>query len=734
MDSVPLEVASPSDTGIAFQTPPAELATKSILIRQPPARRSLPKRPLLIRDFKKILHGGDYNPDQWLHAPEVIDEDFRLMKLAGCNAFSIGIFGWTSYERTEGEFCFDWLDRILDRMAEAGNKVILATPSGAKPAWMSKKYPEIRRVNATDWREPHWHRHNHCWSSPVYREKVRIINTRLAERYSGHPALAMWHVSNELGNDDLAGQCHCGLCLGNWRRWLEEKYGTIEKLNRAWWASFWSHEFTAWDEIDPRDWSMDGLSIDWLRFRNWQIQDWYDFEAGTLRPFTPHIPITTNFMGLLSWINYAEMAAKVDVIMDDQYPAYEIDDPGLIRSAVLISFKNNLYRCFKPEKPWMLIESCPDAPQWKSRMRPKPAALHQCEMIQALGHGAEGTCYFQWRKGLGSREKLSGAVVDHSGREDGRVFRGVAELSDHYSRLAPILGSVTWAQVGIVYDWEARWGLENSDGAAGKNGAYDAVACAHYQPFWEQGINVDVFDSSHDFASYRLLILPQLWMLKPGVAERLRVFVESGGILVATCYLGICDESNLCFTGGWPGGGLMDLFGIWNEEYDTLPAERRISLALAESNPLGLKGDFEAKELCAILHNTDADVVATHREGLFAGGPAITVKHHGSGQAWYVGARLEPDSLRAFHRTFIERLALEKSVDAELPCGVTAQSRNGKDADFVFFQNFTPHSKTVPLGSLIGRDLISGGMVSGTIELPPAGSTVIAAERRPPVW
>jgi len=276
----------------------------------------------LISGFNKILHGGDYNPDQWLHAPEVIDEDFRLMKKSGCNTFSLGIFSWTSYEREEGKFDFSWLDRIMDRMAAAGSKVILATPSGSKPAWMSQKYPEIRLVNFQGLREPHWQRHNHCWSSPVYREKVRIMNTKLAERYAKHPALALWHISNELGG----GECYCELCMKRWQNWLKEKYGTLEKLNRAWWAPFWSHIFTSWDQIDPRDSSMDGMTVDWRRVISWEIKGSYDYEAAIIRPITPHVPITTNFMGLCGHINYADFAKSVDVIADDQYPTYDLEN------------------------------------------------------------------------------------------------------------------------------------------------------------------------------------------------------------------------------------------------------------------------------------------------------------------------------------------------------------------------------------------------------------------------
>jgi beta-galactosidase len=688
---------------------------------------SRPHRPRLIAGFDKILHGADYNPDQWLHAPEVIAEDFRLMKIAGCNTFSIGIFSWTSFEREEGEFDFAWLDDIMDRMAAAGHQAVLSTPSGAKPAWMSKKYPEVRRVNSAGIRDPHWRRHNHCWSSPVYREKVSIINTRLAERYAKHPALAMWHVSNELGNDYMDGQCHCELCYSQWHQWLEKKHGTLDNLNRAWWTPFWSHQFTAWDEIDPRDGgSLDGMAVDWLRFRNWQIQDWYEFEVQTLRPVTPRIPISTNFMGLRQNIDYSALAEKVDVVMDNQYPIYHPDKSDFIGTAAYVSFKDNIFRCFKPERPWMLIESCPDAPQWLPPMRPKPVAVHHLEMLQALGHGAEGTCYFQWRKGLGSREKLHGAIVDHAGREDGRVFRGVAELSRHYERLTPILGSTIVSEVGMIYDWEARWGFENSEGTDSKNGAYEHVACENYRPFWETGVNVDIFSSTRAFDAYKLIIVPQLWMLKPGVARRLRAFVEAGGTLVSTGYLGICDEANLCIPGGWPGNGLMDLFGIWNEENDTLPAGQCIRVPVTPANPLGLTEPLSARGTCAILHARGAGVVATYGEGQFAGTPAITVKRQGKGEAWYVGPRLELPSLRLFYGALSRKLALTRSLEANLPPGVTAQRRQGDGKDFVFVQNFSAESHTIPLGSVTGENLLLGKKITDELHLEPFGSAVLA--------
>ncbi|MCX7935027.1 MAG: beta-galactosidase, partial [Planctomycetota bacterium] len=151
----------------------------------------------IIPDFPHMLHGGDYNPDQWLHMPEIIDEDFRLFRLAGVNSASVAIFAWAALEPEEGRFEFGWLDRIMDRLASQGMKAVLATPSGAKPHWLAWKYPEVRRVDREGRREPQLGRHNHCPTSPIYREKVAIINRRLAKRYAKHPALGIWHLSNE---------------------------------------------------------------------------------------------------------------------------------------------------------------------------------------------------------------------------------------------------------------------------------------------------------------------------------------------------------------------------------------------------------------------------------------------------------------------------------------------------------------------------------------------------------
>lgn len=668
--------------------------------------------PTPIPNFSKILHGGDYNPDQWLNYPEVIDEDFRLMPLAGCNTFAVGIFAWTSYEAEEGKHTFDWLDRIMDRMAKQGNKVILATPSGAKPAWMAKKYPEIRRVGRNGLRAPYEGRHNHCWTSPVYREKVRAINTQLAQRYGKHPALGMWHLSNE-----YSGECMCDLCLGRWQGWLKDKYKTLDAVNHAHWTGFWSHNYTDWSEIEPRDHVLEGMMLDWMRFNTWQMIDFMEWEMRPLRELTPGVPCTTNFMGTFNGLNYAEVAKHVDVVADDQYPRYDPESPSLVRTAIGVSFKDDLYRAFKKGRPFFLMESCPGAVQWSTPQKLKRPGVHRLEMLQAIAHGADGTCYFQWRAGRGGMEKFHGAVVEHVGNEHARGFKTVVELGKAYEKMTPVLGTGVKPQVAIIYDWESRWAQALSDGVTTKEWHYDAICHDHYEAFWRRGIPVDVISPEHDLSGYKLVIAPRLWIATPELAQRWRTFVESGGTLVATHDTAITDPTNLVHTGGWPGVGLKDLFGIWIEETDRLSPETDRPVSIAGNNRFGLQANYNAHETCALGHLCGATTIATYATDFYAGRPALTVREAGKGQAIYQAARFKPDLLHDLYGVLIRQLNIEAVIDSALPSGVTAQVRGVGDEAYIFLLNFTNEPRTVSLGSRKLRCIETGQQYTGSVDL-----------------
>lgn len=669
-----------------------------------------------------IIHGGDYNPDQWLPmVPTILEDDAAIMRQTGINSSSVGIFSWASLEPAEGTFTFDWLDRVMDMQASIGNRVILATPSGAMPTWLAEKYPDARRVDRNGVRAHYGRRHNHCWSSPAFHDRVGIINAKLAERYKSHPALSMWHISNE-----LSGWCLCNLCRASWAKWLEQRYGTLKKMNDAHWAYFWAHQAMKWEHAEPTDDVMDGQALDWLRFTNQQLIDWYQFEANVLRPITPNVPITTNFMTTTYSLNYQAISRVVDVVADDQYPGYNTDQPDFAKSAAFWSMKQDLYRCFKPERTFMLMESCPGAVQWRTPQKAKRPGIHRLEMLQAVAHGADGTCYFQFRSGRGSMEKLHASVVEHwdtARHPQTRRYKELRALSDTYDKIAGVLGTSVQPQVAIVYDWESRWaqqlssgtGVASPDWQANKMHYYDGIATEQYQNFWQRGIPVDVISNDRDLSRYALVVLPMHWIMTPTFARKIRDYVSAGGTVVATWDTAMANEDNLMLLGGWPGEGLGDVFGLWVEEVDRhAPGTPR---AIA-----GLPGS--GGDVGTVMHLTGATTIATFDEDFYKGRPAVTRNVFGKGQAYYVGTRLSASAASAFYGNIIKDLSIAPILDADLPPDVTAQLRGAGDEAYVFLMNFSTSAKTVPIGSKILIDAETGQAAQRSITLEPLAAKI----------
>jgi len=707
----------------AFLAVPGRLVA---LASQPGGSVLLPdKYPPVIPGFPHMLHGGDWNPDQWLHEPGVIDEDFRLMEKSGCNTFSVGIFAWATLEPEEGRFEFAWLDDIMNRLAAHGFYAFLATPSGAKPRWMSEKYPEVRRINRAGQREPHGSRHNHCFSSPVYRDKVRTINTTLANRYKGHKALAGWHISNE-----YSGACFCEFCLRAFRAYLKTRYPSLDALNRAWWTSFWSQTFQSWEQIDPRESPVDGLNLDWDRFITHQTVDFMKGEIAPLKAATPAVPVTTNMMSTFVGLDYWRFTDISDRMCWDAYPTLHGADSW--RQAVNLSFHHELYRTMKGGLPFMLMESTPSNTNWQQTPQLKKPGQHRQEMLLAIGHGADATMYFQWRKSLGAAEKMHGAVVDHGEPERTRVFQDVAAHGAFLKHLDAVVGTTVRPEVGLIYDWEVRWAIMYTQGPRqqANRAPYDREylqACQdHYRPFWKLGVPVDLIESLSAFDRYKVIVAPMLFMLKPGVVDRLDAFVKGGGTLVLTYLSGIVNETELVLRGGWPGGGLRKMAGIWSEEIDSLYPDAPQRMVAAPGNGIGLTGDHPVRDYCERVHPEGASVLATYQSDFYAGMPALTVNTHGLGRVYYLAARPAADAfLDGFTRALVAQTKLSRCLDVDLPEGVTVQKRSGGGRTFYFLHNFRRESQVVDLGTLRFKEVGDGRALTARTTLAPFASLVL---------
>ena len=655
---------------------------------------------------KRLLHGGDYNPDQWLDYPDILKDDLRLMKLANVNTMTVGIFAWSALEPTEGNYNFEWLDKIIDDVYNQGGRVILATPSGARPAWLSEKYPEVLRTNDRREKMLHGGRHNHCFSSPIYREKTQKMNYKLAERYGNHPALIMWHVSNE-----YSGDCHCELCQENFRDWLKNKYKTIENVNKAWWGPFWSHTYTDWSQIESPssigENAVHGLNLDWKRFVTDQTIDFYENEAKPLRELTPNVPITTNFMAdtddLIPFqsLNYDKFSKHVDILSWDCYPAWHNDWETTKDLATKVGFINDLYRSLK-QQPFLIMECTPSGVNWHNVNKAKRPGMHTLASMQLLAHGSDSVLYFQWRKSRGSSEKFHGAVVDHDNSEENRVFKEVSQVGEILDKIKEIKGSMKQSKVAIIYDWENDWALKDAQGFGKESRRYPQTLQSHYKYFWDKNISVDVVTPQQDLSKYSLVVAPMMYMMTEETMDRFRDYVKNGGVLVGSYLSGLVNETDLTYLGGWP-KTLQEIYGIDVKEIDTLYPKDRNSIKFGNES-------FEVVDYCTIIEAKEAEVLAKYEEDFYKNTPAITKNNLEKGKAYFIGARTNQEFLSKFYDKIVKDLDINEVEDFISEGGISIQIRENKDAKYYFVMNFTEEEKNIGIkGSYL--NLISGKMM-----------------------
>jgi beta-galactosidase len=466
-----------------------------------------------------------------------------------------------------------------------------------------------------------------------------------------------------------------------------------------------------------------GMNLDWKRFITDQTIDFMMDEAAPLKEITPDVPITTNLMGFYPGLNYWKFAPHMDVISWDNYPTWhgEIEDWKL---AARISMIHDLNRSLKGGKPFMLMESTPSATNWQPISKLKKPGMHILSSIQAVAHGSDTVQYFQWRKSRGASEKFHGAVVDHCGHENTRVFREVADLGMVLEKLDPIIGSTVRPEAAVIFDWENRWAMEDAQGPRNKGLYYEETVLSHYRVLWKRGIPTDVINMDCDFSSYKLIIAPMLYMLRPGVAERVEKFMEAGGTFVTTYWSGIVNENDLCFLGGFP-GPLRKVMGIWSEEIDSLYDNEQNSITFTGDSGFNSKQEYSSNTLCDLIHAETAQVLAVYQKDFYKGRPALTVNSFGKGKAYYIATRTEDDFNDAFYEKVIRDSGIKQVINAKLPEGVTVQLRGNGAEEIIFVMNFTDKPQTVELGERKYTDMLNSSDVGSNLELPPFGVRIL---------
>ena len=662
------------------------------------------------QDFPFILYGGDYNPEQW--PEEVWDEDVALMQQTGVNTVTLPVFGWGNIQLDEDKWNWGWLDRIIDKLEAGGMQICLATATAATPPWVDAKYPDILRVEADGRRRKHGGRHTFCPNSPNFRRLSVNLAEKMAVRYGHRESLLLWHISNEYGN-----HCYCDLCSAAFREWLAQRYGSLEAVNHAWNTAFWGQTYTDWSQVeapvDNGQRNFMGMLVDYDRFQSASILACCVAEADVLRRITPDIPITTNMMGTFKPLDYHDWAKQLDVVSWDSYPARG-DKP------THTAHKHSLMRGLKEGRPWILIEQTPSQTNWQPYNSLKRPGELRLLTFQALAHGADGAMYFQWRKSPGGQEMFHGAVIDHSGSTETRVFQEVAALGQELKELGTrTIGSQFASDVAILFDWDNWWAVEHSSGPNNRL-RYAANCEAFFEALSQLGIVPDVVSVEADLSKYRLVVAPVMKMIKPGVAEKLSSYVEQGGTFLTTFFSGIVDESDRAILGGYP-GPLKELLGIWVEETDSLGPDESNRVLICG----GQAGEYECGLLCDRIHPREAEVMGNYVYEFYAGEPAITRNAFGDGQAWYLGTQLEPAGLQSLMHEVCESAQVYAPLVGVPVKGVEVTVRQKGDETFYFLLNHTQAGEWVSLNGGPYTDLLTGNHIDGQFELLPYGVVIL---------
>jgi beta-galactosidase len=661
--------------------------------------------------------GVDYYPEHW--PQERWETDLRMMKEAGFNIVRVAEFSWVLFEPREGEFDFSWLDKWLELAQKYDVKVIIGTPTAIMPAWLAKKYPEALAMKADGTRTVWGGRRHNCFSDENFRRLSERIVEKMGEHYAQHPSVVGWQIDNEFGGND----CRCEKCQRKFQQWIEQRYSSLEEVNRAWGTHFWGQKFSAWDQIpipDSRvgDWAISNpsASLDWQRFTSWQNVDFLTAQVELLRKSCPPAQfITHNFMGLYAAIDYYDLAKPLDFVSWDNYPKLS---PSLPYDSSLAA---DVMRGLKTEN-FLVMEQTAGPLGWSVFSRsPQPGELRKI-CYQQLAHGADGQIWFRWRSCTVGREQYWHGLLGHDGKA-GRRYREAAQVAKEYQRLAPHLaGTTVQADVAIIYDYDSIWALEIQNGYPGAS--HVQAIKRYYTALCRAGVNVDVVRPGDELSKYKLVLAPHLHVLADDTARQFEKYVSDGGVLLTDCRVAVKDKTNLAYARTLP-GLLSPALGIEISEYESL----RQGITDTEETIYQLKTDgvlgetYTAKHYADWITPTTAKSLAQFDEPHLREFAAVTRNEFGDGVGWYVGTIIDDSK-------FYDRLITQLLADAKIqplispPPGVEVSIRGNKQTALAFLINHSEDevTVTVPAGK---QELLTGTDTTETLTMPAFGVAAI---------
>lgn len=686
---------------VQIHTSKPAVPTATATLTATPNRQPFAWPKLLTENGRGIAFGGDYNPDQW--SEETWDDDVRLMKKAGVNTVALAIFSWDRIQPQENRWDFGWLDRIIDKLGKAGIATDLASATATAPLWLYEKHPEVlpcdkfgHPVNAGS---------RQSWSptSPVFKEYALTLCRKLAERYGSNPYVTAWHMGNEYGWNNR--EDYSDNALEAFRAWCRRKYGTIDALNQAWGTTFWGQEMNDFDEVlIPRFMGADsmvnpGQKLDFERFGNDMLLDFYKAERDAIAEICPDKPFTTNFMVSTDQccMDYADWANEVNFVSNDHY-FHEGGEMHLDELAC----SDALMDSFALGKPWYVMEHSTSAVQWKPLNMRKRKGETVRDSLAHVAMGADAINFFQWRASAFGAESFHSAMVPHAG-EDTKLFRQVCELGATLRTLADagVQGSeLERSDTAILFSAESEWATRSETLPSMKLNHWHDVR-DWYRAFLNAGSRADIVPLKYDWSDYKTVVLPTVLILSAVDTRRLADFAAAGGRVVVGYATGLIDENFHTWLGGYPGAGnglLRDMLGIRGEEFNILGSGVE---GEPEAIRLGAGGEVALEDAAALngattrLWQNDVTVTGDRTQvlAMYAGEEAdeweldgmaaVTRNPYGAGEAYFVGCDLDVADLTKLIRTYLAAPA--QSQQSQANTDVLHTVRKSADAAFDFY-------------------------------------------------
>lgn len=619
--------------------------------------------------LNRILHGGDYNPEQWFTDGDyktVIEKDIIDLQAAGINFVTIGVFSWACYNPAEDEYSFEYMDYLIKRFTEEGFSIVMSTPSGGFPNWLKLKYPSINRVDRNNVRRTLGDRHNHCFNSPDTRREIEKINGIIAKRYRDS-GIVLWHISNE-----MQGECYCPHCIREFQTWLETKYHTIEDLNNQWNMVFWSHKYNDFSEVFPPfdhgDGSNPCMRLAWTRFTTDSAITMYNHEVAAIKKYIPEAKHTTNLCyGLGHNYNYSRFAQVSDIVSWDSYHEWHKQDDYETALYGVLNF--DIMRGFKQQN-FFMMESTPNTANWRDASKNKRPKVNEITSMLAIAFGSQSVGYFQMKRSRNHAEMFHSAVIDDFVYKN-RFTDELKRLGNNLGNITEILDSKINNDIALVFDYEIRDIINYNVGPRKGSGM---PYCEYFEEihhsFVSRGINVDAVSLNNDLSRYKAVIIPMHFMLSESQLDMLTELCANGTKLYITSFTGVTDEQNtLQQSGRNPkfrdliGNNLLEAEALYNHDHGLVNIDGR-----------QLKSKLYHEY---VLPLDETEVIATYSFDLYDQSPAITRKNN----CTFFAALVDGVEIA---KIVIEDLELEAKQS-----NLIVQTRESNNAFYDFYFNFT---------------------------------------------